>query len=124
VELSRSDDFNLSTGRKKSGTRSNREPESRRSAAGRGASAASFILRPYIRRPLFISFSLSSVALAGWPLRKPIALLSPLQPPLVFIPIFASSSLLSLRTRVRDGKSLAPGLLRGSTELQDARVRG
>jgi len=58
VELSRSDDFNLSTGRKKSGTHSNRgEPP---------LVPASFILRPYIR-PLFISFSLSPVPLVGRP---------------------------------------------------------
>jgi len=72
-----------------------RTAESRR-CAGAGVSAASFILRPYIR-PLFISLSLSSVALAGWPLHEPTTL-SPLQPPLVFIfsTCFSSPSSLSL----------------------------
>lgn len=60
VELSRSDDFNLSTGRKKSGTHSNRgEPPLVLERA-----AASSIFRPYIR-PLFISFSLPGPVLSS-----------------------------------------------------------
>lgn len=60
VELSRSDDFNLSTGRKKSGTHSNRgEPPLVPERA-----AASSIFRPYIR-PLFISFSLPGPVLSS-----------------------------------------------------------
>lgn len=114
VELSRSDDFNLSTGRKKSGTHSNRgEPPLVLERA-----AASSIFRPYIR-PLFISFSLPGPVLSSTyfscPSSYPPSTLSTRSAnlPLLVFPCFYPYSravALSLRVPSQYRKSVAPGL--------------
>lgn len=68
---------------------------------------ASFILRPYIR-PLFISFSLSPVPLAGCPFHRP---LFPFPLFTCFSSFLLPSSLSLFFFSSRDGKSVAPGLL-------------
>jgi len=117
VELSRSDDFNLSTGRKKSGTHSNRgEPPV---SAGAGVSAASFILSDLSISVLSLSpfrfrLRLSS---AGRSTNLPLA--SPLQPlPLAFILIPSSSSPSSSSFSPFECRAMEDRLLRGCCGLQ------
>lgn len=132
VELSRSDDFNLSTGRKKSGTHSNRgEPPLVPERA-----PASSIFRPYIR-PLFISFSLPGPVLSStYPLHVLLLLvlfLPPAQPAPQTCPFPSSYLFLSLfssppfcpsypraHRAARCRKSVAPGLPRINETIRRA----